>query len=75
MVVTKEQPHGPGNDAAYQCSLVECEDHLAIKAPKAHWQFKMETTPGAPVRDPLKVLTKRGLDRSRKRKVNSTKTF
>ena len=56
MVVTKEQPHGPGNDAAYQCSLVECEDHLAIQAPKAQRQFKMETIPGAPVRDPLKAL-------------------
>ena len=33
MVVTKDRPHGPGHGAAYQCSLVECEDHSAIQAP------------------------------------------
>ena len=30
MVVTKDQPHGPGHGTAYQCSLVECEDHSAM---------------------------------------------
>ena len=34
MVVTKDQPHSPGHGAAYLCSLVECEDHLAIQAPQ-----------------------------------------
>ena len=32
MVVTKDQPHGPGRSIP-MLIVVECEDHLAIQAP------------------------------------------